>query len=93
MTSAKLDEFKKNAEAYGESGRMQHFSPADWLNGKTEQKHTVLAVELFSNVVEYALFAQTGNVFNTPLGKIMQEQMMMQVQMTMIDGELVHGAP
>jgi hypothetical protein len=75
MTKAKLDEYKANAESYGTNGKMQHFSPAGWLAGSTGQPHTVLAAELLTTVAEYALFAQTGDTFNTPLGKALQEQM------------------
>lgn len=75
MSAAKLQEYKNNAEAYTDLGKMQHFSPADWLAGKTEQTHTLLAVEVLKAVAEYVLFTQPGNPMGTPLGNLLERQL------------------
>lgn len=75
LTAAKLDEYRTNAEVFGGNGKMQHFSPADWLSGTTKQKHTLLATELLTSVVEYTLFTQPGNPLGTPLGNLLEQQM------------------
>lgn len=75
MTAAKLKEYKQNAETYAGEGRMLHFSPAGWLTGNTEQKHTLLAVEVLKTVAEYILFTQAGNPYGTPLGNLLERQM------------------
>lgn len=75
MTAAKLKEYKQSAEAYAGEGRMLHFSPAGWLTGNTDQKHTLLAAEVLKTVAEYVLFAQAGNPYGTPLGNLLEQQM------------------
>lgn len=80
MTAAKLEEYKNNAEAYTDLGKMQHFSPADWLDGKTEQTHTLLAAEVLTTVAEYVLFTQPGNPLGTPLGNLLEQQTIPAIQ-------------
>jgi hypothetical protein len=75
MTPAKLEEYKNNAEAYSDLGKIRHFSPAAWLAGKTEQTHTLLASEVLTTVAEYILFTQPGNPRGTPLGNLLEQQM------------------
>lgn len=80
MTAAKLEEYKNNAEAYTDLGKMQHFSPADWLDGKTAQTHTLLAAEVLTTVAEYVLFTQPGNPLGTPLGNLLEQQTIPAIQ-------------
>lgn len=82
LTKAKLSEYRANADAYAREGKMQTFSPADWLNGDTEQLHSLLGAELLTTVAEYRLFTQPGNPaspharpFATPLSQALNEQM------------------
>lgn len=75
MTQAKLDEYKANAAAYATAGKLQTFSPADWLAKKTNQPHSLLAPQLLTQVAEYVLFTQPGNPFGTPLGKTLECQL------------------
>lgn len=75
MTAAKLDEYKQNAETYAGQGKMQHFSPAGWLAGQTGQPHTLLASEVLKTVAEYILFTQPGNPLGTPLGDLLEQQL------------------
>ncbi|MDR2925099.1 MAG: hypothetical protein LBU76_04005, partial [Azoarcus sp.] len=75
MTAAKLEEYRKNAAAYGRQGRMQPFSPAGWLAKDTEQEHTLLADEVLKTAAEYVLFAQEGAARAAPLGKLLEQQM------------------
>lgn len=75
MTPGKLAEYKKNAAAYAAQGKMQHYSPAGWLGGNKAQAHTLQASELLSTVAEYVLFTQPGNPLGTPLGDLLEQQM------------------
>jgi len=74
LTKAKLDEYKANAAKYVGEGKLQTFSPADWLDGSTAQPHTLLAPELLTKVAEYILFTQPGNPYATELGKALELQ-------------------
>ena len=80
LTAAKLEEYKKNAETYASQGKMQHFSPAAWLAKNTEQKHTLLAAEVLKTVAEYVLFTQEAQALSTPLGKLLEQQMIPAIQ-------------
>jgi hypothetical protein len=82
LTKAKLSEYRANADAYAREGKMQTFSPADWLNGDTEQLHSLLGAELLTTIAEYRLFTEPGNPaspharpFATPLSQALNEQM------------------
>ncbi|MES2760126.1 MAG: T6SS effector BTH_I2691 family protein [Pseudomonadota bacterium] len=82
LTKAKLSEYRASADAYAREGKMQTFSPADWLNGDTEQLHSLLGAELLTTVAEYRLFTEPGNPaspharpFATPLSQALNEQM------------------
>ncbi|WBS01227.1 hypothetical protein OU994_23440 [Pseudoduganella sp. SL102] len=75
MTKAKLAEYKGNADAYAADGKMQTFNPAGWLDGTTDQPHSLLAPELFKKVVEYLLFAKGGAALTDPLGVAMEKQL------------------
>jgi hypothetical protein len=82
LTKARLSDYKGNADAYAREGKMQTFSPADWLSGQTDQLHSLLGVELLTTVAEYLLFTEPGNPaspfarpFATPLSQAMSEQM------------------
>lgn len=75
MTAAKLAEYKKNAEAFTQQGKLQHFSPSGWLNGQTSQTHTLLAAEVPQNVPEYLLSGQTGEKSQGGLGKLLANQL------------------
>jgi hypothetical protein len=82
LTKAKLSDYKGNADAYAREGRMQTFSPADWLSGQTNQPHSLQGAELLTTVAEYLLFTEPGNPaspfarpFATPLSQAMSEQM------------------
>ena len=75
LTKAKLDEYKANANKYVGEGKLQTFSPANWLNGSTAQPHTLLAPELLSKVAEYILFTQPGNPYESELGKALETQL------------------
>lgn len=75
LTRAKLAEYKANADKYAGEGKMQTFSPADWLAGSTAQPHTLLAPELLTKVAEYVLFTQPGNPYMSPLGKALEQQL------------------
>jgi hypothetical protein len=82
LTKAKASEYRSNADTYAREGKMQTFSPADWLNGDTEQLHSLLGAELLTTVAEYRLFTEPGNPaspharpFATPLSQALNEQM------------------
>ncbi|WP_426174687.1 T6SS effector BTH_I2691 family protein [Massilia sp. TWR1-2-2] len=82
LTKSKLSEYKANADAYASEGKMQTFSPAGWLNGNTDQLHSLLGPELLTTVAEYRLFTEPGNPaspharpFATPLSQALREQM------------------
>ena len=75
LTKTKLKEYKSNAAAYGEKGKMQHFSPKAWLAKTTNQPHTLLADELHKNVIEYVLYHQQKDALSSPLGKTMEQQL------------------
>ena len=82
LTKAKLSEYKTNADTYAREGRMQTFSPANWLSGQTDQMHTLQGSELFKTVAEYVLFTEPGNPaspharpFATALSQALNEQM------------------
>lgn len=75
MTKAKLAEYKGKADAYAADGKMQTFNPAGWLDGTTDQPHSLLAPELFKKVVEYLLFAKGGAALTDPLGVAMEKQL------------------
>lgn len=82
LTKTKLSEYKENADAYANEGRMQTFSPAGWLSGETDQVHSLLGPELLTTVAEYRLFVEPGNPaspfarpFATPLSQAMREQL------------------
>jgi hypothetical protein len=75
LTKAKLDEYKTNAAKYVGEGKLQTFSPADWLQGSTAQPHTLLAPELLTHVAEYLLFTQPGNPYESLLGKALEVQL------------------
>jgi hypothetical protein len=75
LTKAKLDEYKANAAKYVGTGKLQTFSPAEWLAGSTAQPHTLLAPELLTKVAEYVLFTQPGNPYDSELGKALETQL------------------
>lgn len=75
LTKAKLDEYKANAAKYVGEGKLQTFNPAGWLNGSTEQPHTLLASELMTKVAEFILFKQAGNPYESELGKALEQQL------------------
>lgn len=75
LTKAKLSEYKNNADAYAAEGKMQTFSPADWLKGATNQAHSLLAPELLTTAVEFILFTQAADALTSPLGKAMGQQL------------------
>lgn len=82
LTKAKLSEYKANADTYARKGKMQTFSPANWLSGQTDQMHTLLGSELFKTVAEYVLFTEPSNPaspyarpFATALSQALNEQM------------------
>jgi hypothetical protein len=82
LTKVKLSDYKGNADTYAREGRVQTFSPADWLSGHTDQPHSLLGPELLTTVAEYLLFTEPGNPatpfarpFATPLSQAMSEQM------------------
>lgn len=75
LTKAKLAEYKGNADAYSKEGKIQFFSPSAWLDGEIEQAHSLLPPELLKTVAEYVLFTQPGNPLESPLGKVLEEQL------------------
>ena len=86
MTKAKLAEYKKNADAYAAHGKMQTFSPAAWLDGSTDQPHSLQAPELPEKVVEYILYRKTEHVRQHPLGVAMQTQLFPAISAAYVGG-------
>jgi hypothetical protein len=75
LTSAKLSEYKKNAESYAKAGKMQHFSPQRWVGKSMQQTDTLTADELPHHLVEYVLYQQGFGASNSPLGTAMKSQL------------------
>lgn len=75
LTKAVLDDYKANADKYAGEGKLQSFSPAGWLQGKTSQPHTLLAPELLTKVAEYILFTQPGNPYGSDFGQALEQQL------------------
>lgn len=75
LTKGTLDDYKANADKYAGEGKLQTFSPSQWLSGGTEQPHSLLAPELLTKVAEFILFTQPVNPFGTALGQALQQQL------------------
>jgi hypothetical protein len=73
LTKAKLDEIKLDPAGWVSKQVMQHFSPAQWVNGNRAQQHSLQAEELFAQAAEFILFKQAGNA--SQLGQVMERQL------------------
>lgn len=75
LTKAKLDEYKKNADAYAGMGKMQVFDVKAWSTTGTFQTHMLTPDHLKTNVPEFVLHAQGKDALTSPLGLVMKAQM------------------
>ncbi|MBB5020566.1 hypothetical protein HNQ59_003887 [Chitinivorax tropicus] len=66
LTVAKLADYKKNCTTYAGQGKLQHFQPAAWLAGQTQQPHTLPSHEIERTVAEYLCFGknQPGEAYH-----------------------------
>ena len=77
MTTDRLDAYAANAEASVKKGQMQVFLPKEWAAGNTEQPHSLKPEELGKYVPEAVLARQYQNAGNSPLGKMLMQQLYM----------------
>ncbi len=60
LSEAKLDEYEQSAAAFSNEGKMQHFSPADWVNGNRHQPFSLESQALAQWVLEYKALGITA---------------------------------
>lgn len=76
LTSAKLKEYKKNADTYAKQGKLQVFDPKAWSISKQQtQQNTLKPAQLSTCVPEWVLYGQDSQALSSPLGLAMQRQL------------------
>jgi hypothetical protein len=76
MTTAKLDEYKAQADAFVAKGKMQIFDPKGWaLAGNRSQTHSLKPELLDQHAPEWLLYKQCEKAVDSPLGKAMSKQL------------------
>ncbi|MGF6094860.1 T6SS effector BTH_I2691 family protein [Pseudomonas sp. 18175] len=60
LSEAKLEEYEQSAAAFSNEGKMQHFSPADWVNGNRHQQFSLESQALAQWVLEYKALGITA---------------------------------
>ena len=74
MTPRMLADYQKNADTYVAQGKMQSFSPKQWLAGQQQQAHSIKASELDSKLAEFILH-KNAKPAETALGKALGSQL------------------
>lgn len=76
MTTAKLDEYKAQADAFVGKGKMQVFDPKGWAkSGNRSQTHSLKPELLDQHVPEWLLYKQGVHAIASPLGRAMNQQL------------------
>lgn len=76
LTTAKLNEYKAQADAFVAAGKMQTFDPKAWVRGDNPKQAHSLTPELLGQYVpEWQIYQQCAGAHDSALGKALKQQM------------------